>query len=142
MKLRSADQGLVFLSPVVKENCCQKYKYLNSLWQQGSKWLLLPVTEESSAARCKPEGFASSPELETLSGTEIPLLSLPGACCIKHGPNLEGPDHTSPFPSGSLLQGPRKRVAGGQPAQRGAESLSSALSRATASSSWKQAFSA
>lgn len=65
-KLRSADLGLDFLSPVEKENCCQKYKYLNSLRQQGSKWLLLPVTEESSAARCKPEGFASSPELETL----------------------------------------------------------------------------
>lgn len=141
-KLRSADQGLVFLSPAVKENCCQKYKYLSSLWQRGSKWLLLPATEKSSAARCKPEGFASNPELGTLSGAEIPLLGFPSTRRIRHGPNFDAPNHPSPFPYGSLPPGPGRRVAGGEPARRGAEPPSSAAFCATASSSWKQAISA
>lgn len=133
-ELRNADQSLMFLSPAVKENWCEKYKYLNSLRQQESKRLLLPVTEESSAARCKPEGFTSSPELETLSGAEIPLLGLPSACRIRHGPNLEAPDHTSPFPSGSLPPGPTGRVTGEGPGRRGGEPLSPTAFCATASS--------
>lgn len=123
-KLRSAAQGLVFLSPVVKENCCQKYKYLNSLWQRGRKWLV-PVAEPSSAAPCEPEGFTSSPDLGTLSGAQIPLLSLPCACLTTNGPNLKAPAHMRVFPLGSGLPGP----TGGGPTRRGAESLSSSTSQ-------------
>lgn len=108
--LRNSEMQLKLLfsfSPVVKENCGKKY--LNSLWQQGSKWLLLPVTEESSAAPCEPEGFTSSLDLGTLCGAKIPLFSLYSACLLSHGPDLKAPDHMGVFslvPQGGWQEDP------------------------------------